>query len=277
MTIRALMNINDFRYMRQGQQLSDLKPKEQQLLEPLNQRSERKEHALLILHGFSSSPAVYRYLIPKIKHYDAIICPVLPGHAESIYNFSQVKASEWLTAAQELCIELTQEYQKVDVLGLSLGGLLSCELSKVCVLNHLYLLAPALKLHMNVSVMLNTARLCKYLGFVHLRNAAGNILNTEHAEITYRKLPFTTIIEMLQLVHNYQWQIPTCPVDLFLGAQDLVVNSHAVEELFLPLTNTQIHWLKNSAHVLPLDNDLDEIIQCINLKERKKRTKTLKG
>ncbi|HHT9879871.1 TPA: alpha/beta hydrolase, partial [Legionella pneumophila] len=24
------------------------------------------------------------------------------------------------------------------------------------------------------------------------------------------------------------------------------------------------HWLKNSAHVLPLDNDLNEIIDCIN-------------
>ncbi len=268
------MNINDFRYMRQGQQLSDLKLKERQLLTPLNQRGSKKEHALLILHGFSSSPAVYRYLIPKIKAYDAIVCPVLPGHAESIHQFSQAKATQWLASAQDLCASLIKEYQKVDVLGLSLGGLLSCELSKTCAVNHLYLLAPALKLHMNVPTMLNTARLFNYLGFVHLRNAAGNILNTEHAEITYRKLPLTTIIEMLQLVHNYQWQAPSCPVDLFLGAHDLVVDSKAVEELFLPLNNTHIHWLNNSAHVLPLDNDLSEIINCVNKKETKKTLKT---
>ncbi|RUR13829.1 carboxylesterase [Legionella sp. km772] len=262
------MNIHDFRYMRQGQQLSDLKLSEEHLLTPFNQRGEKKEHALLIFHGFSSSPAVYRGLIPKIKHYDALICPVLPGHADSIHSFSQAKASQWLNAAHEQFAALSKEYKKIDVLGLSLGGLLSCELSKTCAINHLYLLAPALKLHMNIPLMLNTARLFSYLGFVHLRNAAGNILNPEHGEITYRKLPLSTVIEMLQLVDNYQWQAPSCPVDLFLGAHDLVVNSHAVEELFLPLANTQIHWLKNSAHVLPLDNDLNEIIQCINKKDR---------
>jgi carboxylesterase len=258
------MNLNDFRYMRQGQQLHDLNIKDISLLKPLNQRNDSKERALLVLHGFSSSPAVYRYLIPKIKYYDAIVCPALPGHAESINVFAQTKAINWVDSVKEICSSLTQEYHQVDVLGLSLGGLLSCELSKYFPLNHLYLLAPALKLHMNLNLALRAARLFKYLGFVHLRNAAGNILNSDHAEITYRKLPITTIIEMLQLVERFQWQAPTCPTDLFLGAQDLVVNSEAVEQLFKPLSNTNIHWLINSAHVLPLDNDLNDIIKCIN-------------
>ncbi len=261
------MNNNDFRYMRQGQQLKDLKSKEQKLLLPYKKETGGKNCALLMLHGFSSSPAVYRYVIPKIKNYDAVICPVLPGHAESIECFSQVQASQWLHYTQELCRDLNNNYEKVDLLGLSLGGLLACELIKTCSINHLYLLAPALKLHMNIPRMLYIARVFKYLGFIHLRNAAGNILSKEHAEITYRKLPLTTIIELLQLVSNYQWQAPNCPIDLFLGAHDLVVDSKAVEKLFLPLANAQIHWLKNSAHVLPLDNDLNEILNCINQEE----------
>jgi carboxylesterase len=163
---------------------------------------------------------------------------------------------------------LISEYKKLDVLGLSLGGLLACELNKQFPLNHLYLLAPALKLHMNVNTMINIARLLKYLGFVHLRNAAGNISHTEHAEITYRKLPLATIIEILHLVQHYQWVPPNCPTDLFLGTNDLVVNSEAVEQLFRPSANTNIHWLHNSAHVLPLDNDLNKIIQCINKKTK---------
>ena len=264
-----IMNINDFRYMRQGQQLSDLKSEESSLLIPIDQQGKNKEHALLILHGFSSSPAVYRDLIPKIKHYDAIVCPVLPGHADSINSFSKSKGCEWLKAAEEHCATLINEYKKVDVLGLSLGGLLSYKLSHSFALNHLYLLAPALKLHLNIPLMLRTAQLFRSLGFIHLRNAAGNILNTEKGEITYRKLPLNTIIEMLQLVKNNQWQDPCCPVDLFLGAHDLVVNSHEIEKLFLPFANVKIHWLKNSAHVLPLDNDLDEIVACINKKEKK--------
>ena len=132
-----IMNINDFRYMRQGQQLSDLKSEESSLLIPIDQQGKNKEHALLILHGFSSSPAVYRDLIPKIKHYDAIVCPVLPGHADSINSFSKSKGCEWLKAAEEHCATLINEYKKVDVLGLSLGGLLSYKLSHSFALNHL--------------------------------------------------------------------------------------------------------------------------------------------
>lgn len=258
------MNNDDFRYMRRGKQLSGLTEEELVFLNPVNQIGKGNEHALLILHGFSSSPAVYRYLIPKIKNYDAIVCPVLPGHAESIEAFSRSKASDWLLKAKNTCELLINDYKKVDVLGLSLGGLLACELSRIFPLNHLFLLAPALKLHMPVNSMLKLAQILKWFGFRYLRNAAGNLITENNAEIAYRKLPITSIIEMLNLAKEYQWVAPTCPVDLFLGMHDEVVASQQVEELFSSLPNVSIHWLNNSAHVLPLDNDLDQIINCIN-------------
>lgn len=258
------MKNDDFSYMRRGKQLGRLSTEELKLLESVNQRGPGHERALLVLHGFSSSPAVYRFLIPKIKNYDAIVCPVLPGHGESIDAFSQAKASDWLAKAAETCDVLTKEYQKVDVLGLSLGGLLACELSQQFKLNHLFLLAPALKLRMNVNSMLTLANSLKSIGFRYLRNAAGNLKTNENAEIAYRKLPITTIIEMLALAKGYQWRAPSCPVDLFLGAHDQVVSSAEVEKLFMDLPNVTIHWLRNSAHVLPLDNDLNDIIKCIN-------------
>ena len=258
------MKHDDFRYMRRGKQLSGLTQEELSLLKPINQYGKRKEHALLILHGFSSSPAVYRYLIPELKNYDAIVCPVLPGHAESIEAFSHSKAKEWYLTANKACEVLINEYKKVDVLGLSLGGLLACELSQQFNLNHLYLLAPALKLHIRVNLMLKIAQLLRFFGFHHLRNNAGNLLTNERAEIAYRKLPIASIIEMLTLAKQYHWVAPTCPVDLFLGSHDEVVDSNQVAELFTHLPNVTIHWLKNSAHVLPLDNDLNDIIKRIN-------------
>jgi len=258
------MNNNDFRYMRRGKQLSELKKEDFPLLEPINQRGKKTEHALLLLHGFSSSPAVFRYLIPQLKHYDALVCPVLPGHAESIVAFSSAKVSDWLSQATQTCEALLNEYTKVDVLGLSLGGLLACELSQRFTLHHLYLLAPAVKLNMNVRFLLMLAMGLKRLGFKELRSAAGNLKTNDDAELAYRRLPLTTIIEMFTFVQEHQWKPPGCPTDLFLGAYDEVVSSPQVEQLFLSLPNASIHWLKNSAHVLPLDNDLNEIIHCMN-------------
>lgn len=258
------MNYNDFRYIRRGKPLSSLNQKERFLIEPVDIRKSGSERALLLLHGFSSTPAVFRYLTPQIKIYDAIVCPVLQGHAQSIDAFSHSTAKDWFVSANQACEALIHQYKKVDVLGLSLGGLLACKLSQHYCLNHLFLLAPALKLKMHVNWMLKLAQTLQCLGFKQLRNAAGNLVSDKYAEIAYRRLPITTIIEMLHLAQTYQWVAPTCPVDLFLGAYDDVVDSPEVERLFKPLPNVTIHWLKNSAHLLPLDNDFKKIVDQIN-------------
>lgn len=258
------MKKDDFRYMRRGQSLATLTSADLEYMKPVSIQSKARDRALLVLHGFSSSPAVYRYLLPQIKGYDAIVCPVLPGHAQSIDAFSESKAAQWLEAAKNACEPLVSNYSQVDVLGLSLGGLLATELSHSYPIHHLYLLAPALKLKFNLSTTLLLARFLHALGFRQLRNGAGNIRSDDFAEIAYRKLPIPAIIEMLNLAKNYQWTPPTCPVDLFLGRFDEVVDSEAVEALFKPLPQAKIHWLENSAHVLPLDSDLSQIVACIS-------------
>lgn len=258
------MNKNDFRYFRRGKQLYDLKMSDYELMKPVFQYGVKTERALLLLHGFSSSPAVFRNLIPQLHNYDAIVCPALPGHGESIAAFSQATAEDWMTCAKNTAEELFKKYQKVDVLGFSLGGLLACKLSQHFAFNHLYLLTPALKLCMNVPANLKLAKVLHYLGFKEIRGAAGNLLSDVHAEISYRRLPITAVIQMFQLILSHQWVAPTAPVDLFLGTHDAVVSSPQIAELFQNLPNVSIHWLENSAHVLPLDNDVSELIKCIN-------------
>lgn len=259
------MNINDFQYMWRGKSVRPLTDNEAHFLLPVDIHNSRKNKALLLLHGFSSSPAIYRAFIPKlISVYDAISCPVLPGHADCIAAFAKVTANHWLDAATKAYQTLAQEYETVDVLGLSLGGLLACKLSEKFKINHLYLLAPALALHLPVTLALNLARFLKLVGFKQLRNHAGNFhMRNGYEELTYRRLPISAIIEMLSLVQELKFTLPTCPTDLFLGRFDEVVDSNIVEKLFLNCPTTTIHWLENSAHILPLDGDINAILNCI--------------
>lgn len=258
------MNKNDFRYMLRGKQLYDLKEKDFPLLSSIEKHGTKNERVLLLLHGFSSSPAVYRFLIPQLKNYDAIICPALPGHGESIEAFSQATADQWVSFVTVICEDLFKKYQKVDILGVSLGGLIACKMSERFTFNHMFLLAPALKLRMKIPFYLKLIRLVQKLGFKELRGAAGNILSNKHAEISYRKWPLSPVYEIFNMVYCHQWVAPTCPVDLFLGKHDAVVASLEVEKLFQNLPNAAIHWLDNSAHVLPLDEDLDRIAEVVN-------------
>lgn len=257
------MNQDDFRCMRRGKQLATLGSQESTLLSGFSQRTHHKKRALLLLHGFSSSPAVFRLLFPYLTQYDAVIAPALPGHGESLTAFSKTKASDWLTAVEQQCGELCQEYTAVDVLGLSLGGLLACHLSHRFSLNHLYLLAPALDLHLSLRLVLPVVSFFQCLGFSRIRAHAGSLYEDKNCEIAYRQLPLSTIKEVLYLIKEFQFSLPQCPTDVFLGKHDDVVQSDRVATRFPPSDHIKIHWLANSAHVLPLDGDIDRIIECL--------------
>ena len=256
------MNIDDFRYMWRGKPVKPLLNQQANLLASIDIRSSGNNRALLLLHGFSSSPAVYRQLLPLLPPYDAVICPVLPGHGESISAFTGAKACDWLSTAEDACAKLIKDYHQVDVMGLSLGGLLACHLSQRFTLHHLYLLAPALELQLNIPLALKCAQILNWLGFNSLRNHAGNLCSHLYSELAYRQLPITTIHEILTLINEFQFVPPQCPTDLFLGCFDQVVNSAQVASLFTNAPNCTIHWLSHSAHVLPLDGDIDTIIAC---------------
>lgn len=81
------MNKDDFLCMRRGITISTLTPDDMPYMLPVNQRNGNTQHALLMLHGFSSTPAVYRYLLPAFDHYDAIIVPTLPAHGNNCNLF----------------------------------------------------------------------------------------------------------------------------------------------------------------------------------------------
>lgn len=259
----TIIKSSDFRYMRQGNPEHVLSKQDLHLLKPVCIKGPNLNRALLLLHGFASSPAVYREMIPKITGYDAILCPVLPGHGTNLDDFSSVKANDWLTAAAGACKTLCETYDKVDVMGLSLGGLLAYYLSKKFPIHHLYLLAPALALKSNIPLLLNLARLLNKFGFKFLRNHAGNLYANQHAELVYRQLPLNTIIEILSFIQATPIILPSCPVDVFLGRYDKVVDSNKVALLFSGLSQTQIHWLEHSAHVLPLDGDINTILRAL--------------
>jgi carboxylesterase len=258
------MNISDFNYMWRGKSIRELSTRDAHLLAPIEIKKHDSGRAILLLHGFSSSPAIYRELIPALRAYDMIYCPVLPGHAVSVDEFARCRAEEWVDCAYKSYDYLARNYAEVDVLGLSMGGLLAAKVAEKYTLHHLYLLAPALELLGLTSLRLFSAQILKFLGLKKIRNQGGNFYTDSNQEITFKQLPVSAIIAILSLVKNNKIIKPSCNTDLFLGRFDEVVDSHAVEKLYSGFKNTNIHWLNNSAHILSLDGDVEEIISCIN-------------
>lgn len=228
-------------------------------LDPIHLHRGGHTHAILLLHGFSSSPAVFRNLLGALQHYDGVVAPTLPGHGLSYDAFSKVKAKDWLACAKEEYQQLSRQYKHVDVLGLSLGGVLACALAQQFKLHHLYLLAPALDLPFPLNLGPRLPKLLRALGMRTFRSKGGNIQQARYHELTYRRLPLSAITETLKFIQTFDFHPPACPTDVFLGRHDAAINNHKVAKRFRTSSHTKIHWLKNSAHILPLDADLQVI------------------
>ncbi len=261
-----MINPNDFYYMYRGQLIRPLPENEITQLEDVNIIHEGNTRALLLLHGFSSSPAVYRALWPMLDNYNALLCPALPGHAKNLEAFTSVNAAEWLHAVEAACKPLVEQYEHVEVMGLSLGGLLACHLANKFPIKHLYLLAPALKLRFNTNLAKKIAHILHLFGLKHIKNRAGNLHTHQHDELAYRKLPLKTLIELFNLIDSFEFETPSCDVDLFVGSHDDVVDSPYVVKQFESHPKCTTHWLDHSAHAIPLDGDIHTITACVNSK-----------
>src|SRR3989338_2384602 len=83
------INTDDFYYSWRGQEQKKLLDAQASLLKPIDTRGSGHERALLLIHGFASSPAVFRIMLPALTGYDAYVCPTLPGHGANLDVFTQ--------------------------------------------------------------------------------------------------------------------------------------------------------------------------------------------
>jgi carboxylesterase len=106
------------------------------------QRSD--EHAVLLLHGYTGYAGNFRYLAEEIVEAGPSVCvPRLPGHATNSADFRRSNAREWVRTAVDSYLDLASRYERVSVVGLSMGALLATLVATQFPVRRLVLLAPA--------------------------------------------------------------------------------------------------------------------------------------
>jgi carboxylesterase len=85
------------------------------------------DHAVLMLHGLSSSPLELRYLARYLNSEGFTACaPVLPGYSA---GSEEAAMERWLEAAEREYDALAARYKRVSICGLSIGAALSLALA----------------------------------------------------------------------------------------------------------------------------------------------------
>jgi len=84
------------------------------------------DHAVLMTHGFTGTPAHMRPLGEKLHQAGFTVQGLLlPGHGTSIADMAKSTWQQWLDAELEAVYRLQEKYRYVSVCGLSMGGVLS--------------------------------------------------------------------------------------------------------------------------------------------------------
>lgn len=106
------------------------------------------KEAVLMLHGFTSTPNIFHPLA-KFLHQNlgyTIDVPLLSGHGQTPQALDHIESNDWIRDAEDAFNRLLIHYPKIHLIGLSMGGTLCAYLAQRYPNNvsSMTLLAPAM-------------------------------------------------------------------------------------------------------------------------------------
>ncbi|MBU0946649.1 MAG: alpha/beta fold hydrolase [Proteobacteria bacterium] len=107
---------------------------------------EKRQHIVLLLHGFTTSPMDWKILAARLS------AEKIDFHAPLISGFGQVNQDsilsihkeDWFRQIVDTYDLFAERYEKISVIGHSMGGMLACYLAQLRPVHELIISAPAL-------------------------------------------------------------------------------------------------------------------------------------
>ncbi len=230
--------------------------------------------AVLCLHGFSGTPYEVKPIALELNRRGyRVVCPLLIGHGRGDDALANSRWSDWLMSAKLAFDTLAKDWDKIVIVGFSMGGLLSLKLAheKGGRVLGVAALAPAYEIDMVSNFGL---RLIKKLGIAswlpHMPKSGGPDVSDPavgYAMPSNEKMPIAAAQSLLkgqaavdQIVSRLMM-----PVWIFQGKQDHTVPTHSAKNLFskLRMKDKRLIFYPKSWHILTLDVEHDEVIEDV--------------
>jgi carboxylesterase len=216
----------------------------------------------LVLHGFTGSPFSMRGIAEKLADAGLTVeLPLLPGHGTSVADMLVTGWEDWSAAAEQAYLELAARCSRVAVVGLSMGGTLSCwlaerhpEIAGLVVVNPAVEPMPE-ELRSALAELLDA-------GTDVAPGIGSDIAKPDTEELAYDGLPIAPVLSLFDGVAGVSAALGDirCPVLLLSSREDHVVPPSAGDLLEATAGGpVERVWLERSYHVATLDYDRDEV------------------
>ncbi|WP_194923448.1 alpha/beta hydrolase [Catenulispora pinisilvae] len=217
---------------------------------------------VLLCHGFTGSPQSMR---PWAEHLVAagfgVRLPRLPGHGTDWHDMQVTTWADWYAEVDRAFHELLAGYDRVFVVGLSMGGTLALRLAE----RHGADVAGLVLVNASVKpdkAVIKLVPVLKHL--VPSVPGIGNAINKKGvSELAYDRVPLKALDSFAGGWRTVQTDLPkvTQPTLLFRSGKDPVVHPSNSAVILSRISSTDVteQVLEKSSHVATLDHDADQI------------------
>jgi carboxylesterase len=217
---------------------------------------------VLLCHGFTGSPQSLR---PWAEHLAeagfGVRLPRLPGHGTDWHDMQVTTWDDWYAEVDRAFHELQAGYDRVFVMGLSMGGTLTLRLAERhgAEVAGIVLVNPSVKPDKG---MIKLVPVLKHL--VPSVAGIGNAINKQGAsELAYDRVPLKALDSFAGGWRTVRADLPkvTQPTLLFRSVSDPVVHPSNSAMILSRISSTDVaeRVLEKSSHVATLDHDAEQI------------------
>lgn len=220
----------------------------------------------LVLHGFTGNPNSMRGIAHALAAAGmAVELPLLPGHGTAVEDLVPTGWNDWLGAAEEALVKLEARVPgKVVIVGLSMGGALTCwlasdhpEVAGIAAINAVVSEPPGMR---------DFVKQLVDEGQELMDGIGSDIADPNSTESSYAQTPLRPLLTMMDAAAEFQPRIEriACPVLVINSAQDHVVPPENSDLLARSVKGpVERHTYERSFHVITLDYDKDDVIEKV--------------
>ena len=210
-------------------------------------------HAVILVHGFSSSPREMRALADLLhQHHFIVYGARLPGHGTTPDDLAGQQVENWQETILRGYSALSKDGFKVSAVGISTGALLTLDLARHVHLESIVLLAPFLKLrHWLAEYVAFLSRFIRY---------QKKQISKEEASFYYSLRPLKGIVQINKLRRKMKNELSSIivPTLILASTGDTTIAPGTAEEIYAGLSSPtkQIHiYGDNVPHGLSTENN----------------------
>lgn len=220
---------------------------------------------ILLIHGFTGSPAEMRYLGEYLKDKGFTVNGVLlKGHGTTTKDMSKTTYRDWINSAEEGYLKLADECSEIFVVGFSMGGALALHLAQKYEIKGLVSLSTPIRI---LNRQYYFAMLVKYLK-VLVGKRTLVIKQKDPFIIGYDKTPIRSMINLLQLINLVKADLHKMekPILIMQSYGDGTVHPSSANFIYKRIASTDksIIFLHNSGHMITCDCEKEQVFEEVH-------------